>query len=44
MPLTRLGTVTAGSDLEVQGQFTLPLAQIRAAWSATLPSVLAPAS
>ena len=40
----RVGVVLAeeseGAALEVQGQFTLPLAELRAAWSATLPAVL----
>ena len=26
--------------LDVQGQFTVPLAELRAAWSATLPAAL----
>jgi len=30
-----------GAVLDVQGRFTLPLAQIRAAWTATLPAALA---
>jgi phosphoribosylformylglycinamidine synthase len=43
VPLHRLGRVTPQADatVEVQGQFTLPLAQIRERWSATLPAVLA---
>ncbi|MGA8210958.1 MAG: AIR synthase related protein, partial [Nocardioidaceae bacterium] len=42
-PHTRIGvTDGAGPDavLDVQGQFTLPLAEVRAAWSATLPAAL----
>ena len=35
-----LGEESEGAALEVQGQFTLPLAELRAAWSATLPAVL----
>ncbi len=35
-----LGEESEGASLEVQGQFTLPLAEVRAAWSATLPAVL----
>jgi len=31
----------AGAVLDVQGRFSLPLARIRAAWSATLPAALA---
>ncbi len=42
-PHARIG-VTDGSGpgavLDVQGQFTLPLSQARAAWSATLPAAL----
>ena len=43
VPLHRLGRVTARADatVEVQGQFALPLAQVRERWSATLPAVLA---
>ena len=43
-PHARIGvTDGAGPDavLDVQGQFTLPLAEVRAAWSATLPAALA---
>ncbi len=38
-----LGRVTGrdGATLAVEGQFELPLAQVRQAWSATLPAVLA---
>jgi phosphoribosylformylglycinamidine synthase len=39
VPLTALGT-TGGDALEVADQFTLPLAEVRAAWSATLPAAL----
>ncbi|MFL6065226.1 MAG: AIR synthase-related protein, partial [Friedmanniella sp.] len=41
--LHRLGRVTGRTEatLEVQGQFTLPLARIREVWSTTLPAVLA---
>jgi phosphoribosylformylglycinamidine synthase II len=42
-PHARIG-VTDGSGpdavLDVQGQFTLPLSEVRAAWSATLPAAL----
>ncbi|MDR6173880.1 phosphoribosylformylglycinamidine synthase II [Nocardioides zeae] len=31
---------TGGEDLVVEGQFTLPVAEARAAWTATLPAVL----
>ncbi|RNL60418.1 phosphoribosylformylglycinamidine synthase subunit PurL [Nocardioides marmoriginsengisoli] len=37
---TLLGT-TGGDALEVAGQFTLPIAEVREAWSATLPAALA---
>ncbi len=40
VPLTTLGT-TGGSALEVEGQFSLGLDELRAAWSATLPAALA---
>ncbi|MBA2774820.1 MAG: hypothetical protein H0U36_12370, partial [Nocardioidaceae bacterium] len=35
-------TVGRGTDaaLEVEGQFLLPLTELRAAWSATLPAAL----
>ena len=37
-PVARIGVVDAASEsLEVQGQFTLPIAQLRQAWEATLP-------
>ena len=42
-PHARIGVTDGqGADaaLDVQGHFTLPLAQLRAAWSATLPGVL----
>ncbi|MCP2325914.1 phosphoribosylformylglycinamidine synthase [Hamadaea flava] len=40
IPLTRLGTVTGeGAALEVADQFTLPLDELREAWSATLPKL-----
>jgi len=43
LPVHRLGEVTGAAEatVEVQGQFRLPLDQVRAAWSATLPAVLA---
>jgi phosphoribosylformylglycinamidine synthase subunit PurL len=37
-PHARIGVVD-GDAIDVQGQFTLPLAELRAAWSATLPSL-----
>jgi len=43
MPHQRIGVVDVGGPraaLDVQGQFSLDLAELRAAWSATLPSVL----
>ncbi|NUO56640.1 MAG: phosphoribosylformylglycinamidine synthase subunit PurL, partial [Hamadaea sp.] len=40
VPATRLGTVSGeGTALEVAGQFTLPLDELREAWSATLPKL-----
>ncbi|MFZ2261404.1 MAG: phosphoribosylformylglycinamidine synthase subunit PurL [Luteococcus japonicus] len=40
VPLTRLGEVTGNPELEVQGQFTLPLAELREAWETTIPAVM----
>jgi phosphoribosylformylglycinamidine synthase II len=43
-PHARIGVTDGSGDdavLDVQGQFTLPLAEVRAAWSATLPAALA---
>jgi len=43
MPHQRIGVVGVGGPgaaLDVQGQFSLGLAELRTAWSATLPSVL----
>nr|WP_179665451.1 phosphoribosylformylglycinamidine synthase subunit PurL [Nocardioides panaciterrulae] len=40
VPLTRLGA-TGGDALVVEGQFELPLAELRQAWTATLPAALA---
>jgi phosphoribosylformylglycinamidine synthase subunit PurL len=37
-PHRRVGVVT-GDALDVQDQFTLPLSELRAAWSATLPAL-----
>jgi phosphoribosylformylglycinamidine synthase subunit PurL len=37
-PHARIGVVD-GDALDVQGQFTLPLAELRAAWSATMPAL-----
>lgn len=39
VPLTPLG-VTGGDELSVEGQFSVPLAELRAAWTATLPAAL----
>ncbi len=43
VPLTRLGEVSPAEDAEVEvaGQFSLPLDQIREAWQATLPAAMA---
>jgi phosphoribosylformylglycinamidine synthase len=40
VPLARLGR-TGGDSLAVAGQFDLPLAELREAWTATLPAALA---
>jgi phosphoribosylformylglycinamidine synthase len=39
VPLTRLGT-TGGTDLVVEGWFSVPVEEVRAAWAATLPAAL----
>jgi phosphoribosylformylglycinamidine synthase len=39
VPLTTLGR-TGGDALVVEGQFEVPVAELRAAWSATLPTAL----
>ena len=39
VPLTALGS-TGGTALEVEGQFTVALADVRDAWTATLPAAL----
>ncbi len=43
LPRTRIGVVReAGPDavLEVSGQFTVPLAELRSAWTATIPAAM----
>ncbi len=40
IPATRLGEVIATPEIEIQQQFTLPLAEIRSAWVAPIPSAL----
>ena len=40
VPLARIGS-TGGQDLHVVGQFSIAVAELRAAWSATLPAALA---
>ncbi|GAA2723905.1 MULTISPECIES: phosphoribosylformylglycinamidine synthase subunit PurL [Streptomyces] len=40
LPATRIGVVD-GEEIDVQGQFTLPLAELRAAHEATIPALLA---
>jgi phosphoribosylformylglycinamidine synthase len=40
VPVSHLGT-TGGDSLEVGDLFTLPLAELRTAWAATLPAALA---
>ncbi|MDN5805378.1 MAG: AIR synthase-related protein, partial [Microlunatus sp.] len=42
VPVRRLG-VTGDDVLEVEGQFTLPLSEIRAAWQAPIPAAMAAA-
>jgi phosphoribosylformylglycinamidine synthase len=45
LPWTALGVVdAAGGVLEVRGQFTIPLDELRAAWSGTLPALFDPAT
>ncbi|HXH77374.1 MAG TPA: phosphoribosylformylglycinamidine synthase subunit PurL [Nocardioides sp.] len=39
VPLTRLGR-TGGTQIDVEGQFTVEVAEAKAAWSATLPAAL----
>ncbi|MCC3775222.1 phosphoribosylformylglycinamidine synthase subunit PurL [Streptomyces sp. UNOB3_S3] len=39
LPATRIGVVD-GEELDIQGQFTVPLAELRAAHEATIPSLL----
>jgi phosphoribosylformylglycinamidine synthase len=40
VPLARLGR-TGGTSLAVRDQLDLPLAELREAWTATLPAALA---
>nr|WP_109507685.1 phosphoribosylformylglycinamidine synthase subunit PurL [Nocardioides speluncae] len=40
VPITPLGQ-TGGDTLEVEGQFTVPVTELRDAWTATLPTALA---
>ena len=40
LPATRIGVADHGSDsVEVQGQFTVPLAELRSTWEGTLPKL-----
>ena len=39
VPLTPLGR-TGGSQIDVEGQFTVEIAEAKAAWAATLPAAL----
>ncbi|TQS42442.1 phosphoribosylformylglycinamidine synthase subunit PurL [Cryptosporangium phraense] len=40
LPWARIGVVDqVGEALEVQGQFTIPLAELRSAWTGTLPAL-----
>jgi len=40
LALTSLGTVTAGAQLDVAGQFTLDIATVREAWQRRIPAAL----
>jgi len=40
VPRVRLGVVTADAALEVEGLFGVPLAELRSAWSATIPTAV----
>ncbi|WP_054816542.1 phosphoribosylformylglycinamidine synthase subunit PurL [Nocardia arizonensis] len=45
LPWTRIGVVDQGSDsVEVQGQFSVPLAELRAAYEGTLPKLFGAAA
>lgn len=39
VPVARLGT-TGGADLSVEGQFSVPVAELREVWTATIPAVM----
>nr|WP_231957096.1 MULTISPECIES: phosphoribosylformylglycinamidine synthase subunit PurL [unclassified Actinoplanes] len=39
VPCAKIGTTTEAAALEVTGQFTIPLDELRAAWSGTLPKL-----
>jgi phosphoribosylformylglycinamidine synthase len=40
LPATRIGVLDVlESAIEVQGQFRLPLAELRTAWASTLPDL-----
>ena len=40
LPATKIGVVDQGSsDVEVQGQFSIPLAELRSTWEGVLPSL-----
>ncbi len=40
VPLTRLGEVVGSPEIEIHGQFTLGLDQLREAWTATIPAAM----
>ncbi len=40
LPATRIGVVD-GEEIEIQGEFTIPLAELRTAHEATIPALLA---
>jgi phosphoribosylformylglycinamidine synthase len=42
LPAVRIGVVDQGSDsIEVQGQFSIPLTELRSTWEGVLPALFA---
>ncbi len=42
LPHARIGVIDVlSADLEIQGQFTIPLTELRKAWTSTLPAIFA---
>ena len=39
VPVARIGT-TGGADLSVEGQFSIPVAELRETWTATIPAAM----